>query len=174
MGPFLLGIAESHLRQFYFPINGGPLAKRPLDPPVPLPGTPKFFEVYGEPVHAIAYWAEEFEAVVSQLNTTQHDQRTMELLGYLAELAGAAAPTFRVRRNGQVEEVRISAGLLASYALMVLWDFQAGRRIVPCHNCGRYLVSRDPRSGYCSVTCRNTAQSRRYREKKRAKILEKG
>jgi hypothetical protein len=134
----------------------------------PLPGSRKFFDVYGERVRDIADWAMQFEDAVRELNSVKAHRG----LGFLAEIATAASPTFRLGTRGDLEEVRVSAGLLSSFALMVLWDFEAGRRIHDCKNCGMYLVSRDRRAGYCSVTCRNTAQSRRYRAKK--KLTSKG
>ena len=172
------GTEHFHDRSFisaFFPLDGGPLAKAPANPPVPLPGSREFFQVYGEPAHAIAFWASEFEYVVLQSTSSDSTRADRErLYGYLANLAGAAEPTFRLGKNGKLEEVRVSAGLLASFALMVLWDLQEGRRILSCKNCGTYFVSKDPRAGYCSVTCRNTAQSRRYRANKKTKISTRG
>lgn len=156
----------------FFPLDGGPFSKSPKTPPVPLPGSREFFQVYGEPAHAIAFWALEFEAAISALSKI--DERAELAFGFLTDLASAAEPAFRLGTAGKIEEVRVSAGLLASFALMVLWDLQDGRRICSCKNCSSYFVSKDPRAGYCSVTCRNTAQSRRYRANKKDKKLMKG
>ena len=134
-------------------------------PSVPLPGSPKFFDVYGEQVGDIAHWASGFEQVVKEICVNGERARSGALR--LADLASAASPTFRLSKKGDLEEVRVSAGLLASFALMILWDLEDGRRVFECKNCGKYFASKDARAGYCSVMCRNTAQSRRYRAKKR-------
>jgi len=65
-----------------------------------------------------------------------------------------------------LDEERTPAGLLASFALMFLWDLRDGRRALRCKNCSLYFVSDEYRAAYCSIRCRNTAQSRQYRAKK--------
>ena len=158
---------ERHLTEEYYP---GKPARQEYVPTrsVPLPGSKEFFEVYGEPVGAITYWALAFERAVLALSGMMHDQaHAASGLSLLADLASSADPAFRFGRPGEIEEVRVSAGPLASYALMVLWDLQEGRRIHPCKKCGDYFVSRDTRAGYCTVRCRNSAQTRRHRDKKK-------
>jgi hypothetical protein len=87
----------------------------------------------------------------------------------LSALAQAAVPSFRFNpERNRVDEERVSAGLLASYALMFLWDRVDGRRALRCQNCDSHFISDEPRARYCSPRCRNTAQSRRYRSKKEA------
>jgi len=169
------GREHFHERRFistFFPLDSSLLSKSPPSPPIPVPGSSKFFQVYGEPAHAIAFWAAEFEAAITALS--QKDERTEPAFRFLAALASAADPAFRLRKNGKIEEARVAAAPLASFALMVLWDLAEGRLIRSCKACGKYLVSRDARAGYCSVTCRNTAQSRRYRAKKKIKLPKEG
>jgi hypothetical protein len=132
---------------------------------------------YGEPVYEIAEWALAFERAVTVVSAGSDGnacEDTQYGLGFLCELASAASSTFSLTKNGTLQEVRISAGLLASFALMALWDLEEGRRVYSCKNCGNHFVSKDPRAGYCSVTCRNTAQSRRYRTKKRITLSGEG
>jgi hypothetical protein len=142
---------------------------------IPLPNSRDFFRVYGEPVWEIAQWAMAFERQAVALSKEDIQAEDFQhALAFLTEVASAASPTFQRYRDGKVEEVRVSAGLLASFALMVLWDFEEGRRVHACKNCKNYFVSKDQRAGYCSVTCRNTAQSRRYRAKKKNVSFPKG
>jgi hypothetical protein len=136
----------------------------------PKPSTSAFWDSYGEPV-----W--EFRkpcgAFVSAVDAIGHgkgrgskDQRA-RAFAFLRVLAETVAPSFRRNdRTGEVTEERVSPGLLASYALMFLMDLEVGRRCRRCGACGRYFVSNEHRARYCSPTCRNTAQSRRYRARK--------
>jgi hypothetical protein len=142
-------------------------------PPRPL--TPEFWRQYGEPVWEFAHYCSgvfgpavdimcgvETDPARSGPDTVQRAFRA------ISALALAAAPSFSYDEStSAVTEERVSAGLLASYALMFLWDFAAGRRCLRCRTCDRYFVSNDQRARYCSRTCRLTAQSRRYRSKRR-------
>ena len=83
-------------------------------------------------------------------------------------LAESGAPRFELypTRTVVLDEARVPASLLASYALMFLWDVVEGRRALRCKNCDHYFVSDEHHAAYCSKRCRNTEQSRRYRAKK--------
>ncbi len=179
--PRVFGIRESYTKRNvsaqFFPLTGEIEAKfipsgspdaGSVFPSVPRPGSRAFLDVYGEPAWEITQWALAFERTVTEVSNGHGIREgTQRSLGFLADLASAASPTFSLTKKGRLQEVRVSAGLLASFALMALWDLEDGRRVHPCKNCGNYLVSKDPRAGYCSVKCRNTAQSRRYRTRKR-------
>lgn len=142
----------------------------------PRPGSLEFWQVYREPIWLIASWALWFEkrvdntslwaggapnalAVASPLN----DYSALE------QLAASTAPSFQfyAERN-RLDEERLSPGLLASFALMFLWDRAEGRRVLHCQNCNAYFVSDEPRAAYCGPKCRNTAQVRRQRMKKQS------
>jgi hypothetical protein len=149
----------------------------------PRPGLKDFWANYGEPVELFILWCNLFVQAVDSISgglvqtsgsqkeesakliASQIDRLRSHLL--LFELAQAVAPTFRVNYvTNVVDESRKSAGLLASYALMFLWDHMAGRRAIRCKSCQHYFVSNEQRAGYCSPRCRNTAQSRRSRVKR--------
>ena len=66
-----------------------------------------------------------------------------------------------------LDDTRTSAGLLASYALMFLWDRKAGRRCLQCAHCNHYFVSNARQARYCTPRCRNTTHSQRHRAKKK-------
>ncbi len=55
--------------------------------------------------------------------------------------------------------------LLASMDMMIHRDLVRGARAYVCKNCGTPFTSASPKAGYCSLTCRNSAQKRRQRER---------
>jgi len=138
----------------------------------PLPLSEDFWLDYQEGADELASYAYLFSRDVKALSRLQAGGGDIEALhaahygfSFLNALAATAAPSFRLDGStGAVEEVRESPGLLASFALMVLWDFEAGRKAIECDTCGRNFVSDEPKAKYCSPKCRNTAQRRRTRE----------
>lgn len=140
---------------------------------LPCPQSELFWQSYGEPIRNIVRWCEAFALSVDALSGLApgsgllSSQVADDGFLVLSQLAKSCAPSFTFdSARCTINEERVSAGLLASYALMFLWDRVAGRRAMRCHNCGRYFVSDEHRARYCSPTCRNTAQSRRYRDRK--------
>ena len=139
----------------------------------PQPQTAAFWNAYGEPVSEFAQHLDLFGHAVDTMSgwpgeETPPPQRQAvnNAFGYLTALAQAAAHSFEhdltsSRTTGRMQ----SAGLIASYARMFLLDHEAGRRCRRCQKCGRYFVSDERRSRYCSSRCRHTAQSRRHRAK---------
>jgi hypothetical protein len=139
------------------------------------PGSREFWLKYSEPVHQFADWCIVFLNAVdglSRLGSRAAYDLDLVKAGHLVlnRLAESAAPRFELHPTRKIvlDEERVPAGLLASYALMFLWDVVGGRRALRCKNCDRYFVSDEHRAAYCSPRCRNTAQSRRYRSKKEA------
>jgi hypothetical protein len=160
----------------FFPYLSGKDRDTPFTPP--CPNEPGFWAEYGEPVQQFTLWCRLFTRAVEHLSRWEADLKANDLawetiavdraFRTLSGLAQSAAPAFRFNRGrNALEEARDSAGLLGSYALMFLWDLMEGRRVMSCQNCGRYFVSNDHRALYCRVSCRNTAQSRRSRAKKK-------
>jgi hypothetical protein len=148
----------------------------PSDPFTPWrPGSVGFWKIYGEPADEIGDWCTVFAHSASFLNRSSGLTNEGDFLNashlVLSGLAESSAPHFEFypERSIVLDEVRSPAGLLASYALMLLWDLVEGRRVLRCVNCDRYFVSDEHRASYCSPRCRNTAQSRRYRETKKTK-----
>jgi hypothetical protein len=139
---------------------------------LPYPGSDQFWREYGEPTYDIATWAVYFAANAEQCCS----ERCISSLRYPVEfftcLAQHVPITFLpIRRELEIQEVRESTGLLASYGLMFLWDLKAGRRTLKCENedCGHYFVSDVKRARYCSRSCRYTESSRRYRSRNTGK-----
>jgi hypothetical protein len=135
---------------------------------VPRPFTRVFWSSYGEPAAAIAGYAGQFGTSVDLLSQSVLQIDDPDAIGYylffLSRLAQTVAPSW-VWAHDKLEQQRLSPGLLASYALMFLLDREAKRRALQCKTCMKYFVSDERRARYCSLTCRNTAQSRRYRER---------
>lgn len=142
--------------------------EKPLSPP--LPNTVPFFRCYGEPLEEFVHWCWIFGSCVTYMSQTVRkaddalaDFEAFDMLSGLAESAGPAFLFDKAKKS--VSEVRLSAGLFASYALMFLWDQMEGRRALRCENCDSYFISDDRRARYCSPRCRNTVQKRRSRAK---------
>jgi hypothetical protein len=165
-----------HIRDYFLPTAFG--LHRPEEEPFrpPCPNTRAFWDCYGEPVWEFVEWCEIFALSVNYLSRWEGGATEGEAVltvrqsnRVLTGLAQSAAHAFQFdpERNTTSEE-RVSAGLIASYALMFLWDRTERRRTIECQNCGSYFVSDEKRARYCSPRCRNTAQSRRYRSKKEA------
>jgi hypothetical protein len=163
------------IREF-FPSLSRRVGKAPFNPP--RPNQHSFWAEYGEPAQQFMLWCRLFTRAVEHLSRWEADPKADDLawetialdraFRTLSGLAQSAAPAFRFNRGRNIlDEARDSAGLLGSYALMFLWDLMEGRRVLSCQTCGRYFVSNDRRALYCRVSCRNTAQSRRSRAKKR-------
>lgn len=139
---------------------------------LPRPCSRAFWHSYGEPTAQIAAYVSSFGTCVDSLSQWTSDSdspRALHAIYFLSKLAEKVSQSFTLDSStGRVKEETVSAGLLASYALMFLWDLVAGRRALQCQNCESYFVSDEHRARYCSPTCRNTAQSRRYRERKQS------
>ena len=146
-----------------------------------LPNGEQFWRRYCEPLDDFAHWASRiFRESVENLSRWQSDRvndfdarlTAQRAHSKLNSLAAPAAPSFRFRPDtGRIDEERVSAGLLSSYALMVLLDREDGRRALKCNNCAAFFVSNESRAGYCSERCRNTASNRRYRTRKRNRSI---
>jgi hypothetical protein len=130
----------------------------------PRPNSQQFWGQYGEPIQQFTHWVGIFVSLVDCVSQSKDTDAIRRAHSILNALAQSAAPSFRFNaKRNRLDEERVPAGLLASYALMFLWDSMEKRRALRCENCDSYFVSNDPRARYCSPRCRNTAQSRRYR-----------
>jgi hypothetical protein len=158
------------------PIDSSP-SRKPMAFIPPRPGTAEFWTHYRESHIQVYLSTQRFMEAVDALakfdGEADPGAPTIADAGAahytLSALAEIAAPAFRFSPEiGRVEEVRESPGLLATYALMFMWDRIERRRILRCQNCDCYFVSNEHRARYCTPTCRNTAQSRRYRSRAEA------
>lgn len=159
------------IRDYFLPTPFGSRREENFRPP--CPNSTGFWTRYGEPVAEFVRWSRIFAEAVqfASYESAGSDEETSrsvnESYWALNGLAQSASPAFHFNsRRNVVSEERVSAGLLASYALMFLWDRAEGRRALKCETCTARFVSDEQRARYCSPRCRNTAQSRRYRARK--------
>lgn len=92
------------------------------------------------------------EDISQQLETLSEDCR---------EVAVREAPGCWTKR-------RMFSSLIGALATMVQEDLDAGCRPERCKECGSAFLTSAYQAKYCSVRCRNTAQQRRYRAKRRS------
>jgi hypothetical protein len=116
-----------------------------------------FRRSYGEPVAEIFNWCVRVAECMETLSKWKRggtvvspgDWDVKNAVRTLNGLAQGVAPSFRFdQKKKSLEEPRISPGLLASYALMFLWDQIEGRRVLSCRNCDAYFVSNEIRAAY--------------------------
>lgn len=165
----------SHIREYFLPTPFGAPAEVIKDVEIPIPGSEEFWSCYGEPLVELVTWVNRFAETVEYIcawdgkNPTTVGSQVGRAYWAMAGLAQSAAPWFRFDdETNQLFEDPALTGLLALYAMMFLRDRTNDRRVLRCSNCTKVFVSDEKRAEYCSTTCRNTAQSRRYRLRKQA------
>ena len=132
----------------------------------PLPLTDAFWSSYGEPVWEIRRYCEFFGKSVDYLKQWNEERSPDQQEGTVRRASMFLKDLAHNVPLDDLEDTRTSAGLLASYALMFLWDRTAGRRCLQCAHCNHYFVSDARRARYCTPRCRNTTHSQRHRAKK--------
>ncbi len=160
-----------------------------LDLPEPL--SHEFWEQYGEPVHQFMEEAYALNGALESLatipknigrETIWHDadgRRWIDFsctdfvlgLDTLNRLTSTVVPILKVVTVGAkatLAERWVFRSLLASLGMMAHQDLLSGDRMYLCANCGTPFPSTSPNASYCSLKCRNTAQKRRWRERKKA------
>ena len=146
----------------------------------PQPLSDDFWTVYQEPIATWVRVAAMFSEAIELVSRYAIDRyvgkewfddeldRVNTSLWRLNSLAAAESHQYEFGRTALKREWA-SASLLSAMAEMFLQDILARRRAFRCKMCQRIFVSNDPRSCYCSVRCRNTAQTNRYRQNIRRK-----
>ena len=176
-------LVDSHGKHNWFNFNSRTHDEQPIDelrhyfphlerrgnrfaPPLPL--TDEFWRSYGEPVWEIGRFCDLFARAVDYLKEWNDDATPDEQHSNVRRASLFLKDLARNVEVDDLEHIRRSAGLLASYALMFLWDRADGRRCLQCARCDSHFVSNDRRGLYCSPRCRNIVQIRRHREKRAA------
>jgi hypothetical protein len=126
----------------HFP--GVPLAERETYA-YPLPATEAFWKLYAEPVDEFAI---------------ARGRRSLHALTF------PASPVLVAHDEG-FDQAWSAPSLLGHLALMLLQDMTGHQRLLECEVCQRIRTSPRASARYCSDRCRNTAQKRRQRERKR-------
>jgi hypothetical protein len=148
----------------------------PLDAiyPYPLPGSPEFWAIYGEPLETFAFWIARYRESVEVLsqyvgleNPTEQQQESITVASKFLQFL-ASGTGMRLDIGATVSRALASPSLLCTFAEMFLRDLSSGRRAHRCQRCGRFYVSNAPRAQYCSARCRNATQRRRQRQRQSA------
>ena len=139
----------------------------------PLPGTDAFWSIYAEPVYDFVEAATLLRAAIHGLcgeegTIAAEDQGTrQDAIDRLNRLLGPIGPAAVLAADRHLRQQWGATSLLGAYALMALMDLTGQRPPRICGNCGKLFMTKAYQGTYCSSTCRNTAQKRRYRQRKR-------
>ena len=139
----------------------------------PLPGTDAFWSIYAEPVYDFVEAANLLRSAIRGLCAEGGTIAATDLgasqnaLDWLNRLLGPVGPAAVLTPDGQLQHQWGVSSLLGAYALMALMDLTGQRRPRICGNCGKLFVTKAYQGTYCSDTCRNTVQKRRYRQRQR-------
>ena len=145
--------------------------------PYPSLGSEAFWSSYGEPLMSFVRAAQSLADVLQAFEVVRRSERDKD--GDLAEdeaqiawramrrlndyLVGVT-PAAGLRSNGSVAAQWSTPSLLGSYAVMLLSDLAAGQLVRSCPNCGVFFLSKNPRTSYCSSSCRYAYQKRHWRQ----------
>lgn len=142
----------------------------------PLPLSDAFWRQYAEPVNRFLGMARTLATVVETLREMPPpDQLSSGMAGQvyraqeqLHSLLSSAQPTLAIRNDGIFEQRWTTTSLLASYAMMFLFDLtDTTGAIRRCQACRNLYISYSSRARYCSKTCRHRAQKRNQRAQER-------
>ena len=133
-----------------------------------MPLGENFWTAYAEPVADFIRGAVAFAQAAKHLGATKKATR-QEGLRTLHAMTGAVRVAVEPGPNTTYQQRWRSPSLLASFALMLLQDLAKNRHVrqCPATACGQVFAAASYQTVYCSVTCRNRMQKRRYRAKKK-------
>jgi hypothetical protein len=140
----------------------------------PPPLSDAFWRAYAEPVEDVVKAAVQLRKALALLKDateagSQDLGRIRRGMDILHALTRTVRPTL-VPSDGVLRQEWLSTSLLGTLAMMALLDLTEQRRIRTCATCGEVFVTKAKEGAYCSVRCRETAQKRRYRAKKKSKV----
>jgi hypothetical protein len=131
----------------------------------PRPATNEFWDLYGEPVSEFvtAAWliVNGIEAITKPANRGAPDRGAIRL----AHLAAYGVPYLARERDGSRRQRWVAGSLLSALAFMAMEDISRNL-LHQCSTCNTFFLSEAYQAEYCSPTCRNTMQKRRYRKRK--------
>ena len=140
----------------------------------PNPQSNEFWRSYGEPIDDFMTGARALRSAVEGLGKVvrrasdwqeQGDLDYEITLGWqdLNKLLSAVNPVLQFTDNEKPRLEWEAPSLLAHFALMVLHDVTEDRRLFRCEGCNRIAVTQSRVAKFCSVTCREKMQKRRFR-----------
>jgi hypothetical protein len=131
----------------------------------PHPATKEFWDLYGEPVSEFvtAAWllVNGIEAITKPANRSSPDRGAIRL----AHLAAYGVPYLARERDRSRRQRWVAGSLLSSLAYMAMEDISRNL-LHQCGTCNTFFLSEAYQAEYCSSTCRNTMQKRRYRKRR--------
>ena len=140
--------------------------------PYPLPGTAAFWSIYGEPVsdflEAATLLLTPLQALCGKEEAVSVEElaASQQAVDWLNRLLGPVGPAAFIR-DGRLRQQWNTTSLLGAFAMMTLMDLTEQRRPRICSKCDKLFVTKAHQGTYCSITCRNTVQKRRYRQRQR-------
>lgn len=128
----------------------------------PPPLSRRFWEQYAEPARAIVGAGSWLREILGALRGRGKVRAagTRALNTLLARVMPAAANSSGAKRTLAWS----SPSLLGYYALMILQDLVAHRRVQTCETCSHIFLAGGYQTRYCSPRCRWTGQKRRQKE----------
>jgi hypothetical protein len=133
--------------------------------PLPSPTSHEFWRAYGEPVAMIMFAAQELEFAIEHLAAGGAEgQASLEKLN---ALAAPTAPGLVETADGLTMGWD-SPSLLSNLAMMAISDASGGARPLVCQACGAPFLTKSYQTLYCSNRCKETARTRRRRDKEKA------
>jgi hypothetical protein len=139
-----------------------------------LPLTPRFWEVYSEPlsdfVHVARFLGDAIQILGARKPPAIDDlagnrTATLNRVGALARLnnlTGVVTPQLEAKRGRAYRQVWCSPSLLGHLAMQVFQDLVGARRTVTC-DCGVTISTAHSRARFCSERCGNRSRQRRRR-----------
>jgi hypothetical protein len=155
--------------RFFQDPNGHPARD---EGPYPELNAPEFWSVYREPLEDFATAAHAV-AVAMRLGPVVEPGHGLPLTRYtdpVRLVANVPTPSFEGSTGNLPQDSGLmfrSPALVSSLALMAMLDFGQGLRLLECLACGRSFSSDVKTARYCSVRCRQRAQKRAHRAKRR-------
>lgn len=137
----------------------------------PAPLSKTFWSCYAEPVEdfvaAVAKLGKAVTLIESSRDTNDTTSaRIREGVDNLHALTRTIRSTVSPE-HGKFRQEWVSTSLLGGLAMMALLDLTEQHRILSCQTCGAFVVTKAYQAVYCSDRCRNTAQKRRHRARKK-------
>ena len=133
----------------------------------PQPLTEKFWRLYAEPLGG---FLDGIEALRLGLLYGQDDGEDPGFPMFAEESMDTLIASVRpalVLSDGKLRQRWTAPSLLGMFAAMVMRDLTESRRVLECAVCGSVFTSTAWQGKYCSERCRNTAQKRAYRQRKK-------
>lgn len=136
----------------------------------PIPTSDEFWKSYAEPLHdflsVVQYLEQGLEAINSLTKPagSSYEDRQSRILNLLVEPVSPA-----ITHTNQRFQIRWdSPSLLGALAIMAILDLtEPGAKILACPVCGIPFASKSYQAMYCSHRCRQTAQKRAQRLRRR-------